>query len=190
MGFELGILLILFLSTSLWYLIFFVRRQYLIDFARQRLFQIRDELFEQASNGKFSFDEKLYGMTRTNINGAIRFIHKVSAWRLLGIIALSHLKGEPPQLKKFRHDWEKAVSEVSSDEAKQILLSANTKMRTELLIHIVRGSIFLRGLTWSLATILRLIDSHKNLYQATQIPKVKSELSLLDAEANAIGQNG
>lgn len=50
---------------------------------RQKLFKIRDELFDFAAQGNISFDNDYYIKTRENLNGFIRFAHAMTWISLL-----------------------------------------------------------------------------------------------------------
>lgn len=49
-----------------------------VDRLRQELFELRDELFDDAVNGRIAFDSPAYRATRAMLNGMIRFGHRIS----------------------------------------------------------------------------------------------------------------
>lgn len=51
---------------------------YRVDRLRQQLFALRDQLFDDALNGRIRFDSPAYRVTRTMLNGMIRFGHRIS----------------------------------------------------------------------------------------------------------------
>ncbi len=59
-------------------LYFWLYRDYRIDLFRQRLFALRDELFDLARSGAISFDDRAYGLLRSTLNGFIRFGHRLT----------------------------------------------------------------------------------------------------------------
>lgn len=67
----------------LFLLVFFLYDRYRVDRLRQRLFEIRDRLFDEATHGRIHFDSKGYGYARTVMNGMIRFSHRISIVRFL-----------------------------------------------------------------------------------------------------------
>ena len=73
--------LLLFLIVPLW-------NQYRIEKLRQDLFVVRDRLFMEAANGHIHFDSHSYRVTRTIINGLIRFGHKASLTRIILIMLM------------------------------------------------------------------------------------------------------
>jgi hypothetical protein len=72
----------------LFFLVFFLVNQHRIDRLRQQLFFIRDALFDEAADGRISFDSKAYIYTRTVLNGLLRFSHRVSISRFLTVALL------------------------------------------------------------------------------------------------------
>lgn len=50
----------------------------MVDMARQRLFQLRDEIFDLAADGKISFDDPSYHEVRSAFNAMIRFCHVIT----------------------------------------------------------------------------------------------------------------
>lgn len=55
------------------------------DWARQRLFEVRDRIFDMARAGRISFDDKRYIATRHALNSMIRFVHEITWVRMLYI---------------------------------------------------------------------------------------------------------
>ena len=64
--------------VGLWALFQWLYRDYRVDLFRERLFALRDRLFEVAASGKIAFDDPAYGSLRSMLNGYIRFAHRVS----------------------------------------------------------------------------------------------------------------
>jgi len=63
---------------GLWVLFFWLYRDYRVDLFRQRLFALRDELFDLGRTSQIAFHHQAYGLLRTTINGYIRFAHRLS----------------------------------------------------------------------------------------------------------------
>lgn len=90
----------------LWFLLFFCFRSYRLDFVRDQLFQVRNELFDYAATGAISFDAPAYWMLRQRLNGLLRFAHTMTFVRL--VIALL----VPEGWKRARVVTEKWYSEL------------------------------------------------------------------------------
>ena len=67
----------------LWIVYCWFFRQYLIDSARQKLFDLRDNLYDYALQNEISFDAHAYGMLRSTLNASIRHAHHFS---FLGVL--------------------------------------------------------------------------------------------------------
>lgn len=67
----------------LWYLLFFHFRDYLIDAAREELFATRDELFNYVTSIGVAYEDEIHTFPRTLINRTIRFVHKLTFFRVV-----------------------------------------------------------------------------------------------------------
>jgi hypothetical protein len=76
------ILFFIILATTAWYCFFWLYREHTVDNFRQRLFALRDQLFDEAAAGTISFDHPAYQMMRLTMNGFIRFGHRISLFEL------------------------------------------------------------------------------------------------------------
>lgn len=180
-------LLAIILFIGIWYIWFVDYKKYLNDSTRQRLFEIRDELFSAAEAGKVDFDNPLYCMTRTTLNGAIRYTHQLSGMHFIFTMILGHndIKNSP-QLKEYQERWESAFSKVESESQKKLILKTQKEMHLTIFFHIVRGSLVLRLLTIML--VLFLIIKKRKISNAVTSKSVRSKWTILDAEANCLGQ--
>src|SRR5437762_3023113 len=68
---------------AIWLLYCWFYRDYRVDLFRQRLFKLRDSLFDYAESGQVSFDHPAYGMLRSTLNGFIRFGHRFGFLQIL-----------------------------------------------------------------------------------------------------------
>jgi hypothetical protein len=59
------------------------RAEQRIDVFRQRMFAIRDELFDFASEGGVDFQHPAYQLLRNSMNGFIRYAHRLTFFQLL-----------------------------------------------------------------------------------------------------------
>ncbi len=78
-----GILSLLAL-VAIYFIAFHLYNQSRVAEYRQRLFSIRDSLFDEACQGNIGFDSRAYTSTRVMLNGMIRFAHRVSWGRFVG----------------------------------------------------------------------------------------------------------
>lgn len=124
---------------AIWVLFYYFWRTCRIDVLRQRLFELRDELFDYARSGNVRFDEPAYYLLRRNINGMIRFAHRVNFPRLLLALIEDRLFSDPIPTN-VAHEWSDAVAGVDNFIVQQQLKEMHTKLASLVLIHIIKGS--------------------------------------------------
>lgn len=100
-------------------LLFWLYIDYRVDLARQKLFALRDSLFDAALREGIPFDAPAYGMLRSTINGSIRFSHRLSLVQLVVFVALSkrHIKHAR---KPFSERLEEKLRGLSRPQAQTI----------------------------------------------------------------------
>ncbi len=69
-------------------LVLFLWREHRLDVFRQRIFEMRDDLFDFAAKGQMSFDDPAYGALRGLLNSYIRFAHRVTLPRAFAMLLL------------------------------------------------------------------------------------------------------
>src|SRR4051794_2329227 len=79
---------------ALWVLYFVVWSDYKLDAFRQRLFDLRAELFEYAASSGLPFDDPTYGLLRDRINRMIRWAHQFTPMHFI-LLALTIRTSEP-----------------------------------------------------------------------------------------------
>ena len=123
-----------------WILLYVLAKDYRLDALRQRLFDLRGDLFDYAASGAISFDHPAYGMLRTRINRLIRFAHRFSSTQLLLVVTFVETPVDDPL-----REWTQAVESVDSADVRKRLYAFNSKMFAVLVWHMVTGSILLMG---------------------------------------------
>ncbi len=107
-----------------------------IDWARQRLFEARDQLFDLAAQGKMSFNSTQYVELRRGFETTIRFAHKVSWPRLLCFWALL------PSVEA-KSSVVDALERISDPEIKKDVLRIIYKVAKAVTILLVSRSLIL-----------------------------------------------
>ena len=153
-------------------------RDYRTDAFRQIMFQLRDELFDEARKGTIKFDDDAYVMLRNAINGFIRFGHKLN---LMQVILLHiTLKTENYISEPFSERLEKSCT----DEQKKIIISYYTRMNDHIIEHLILSSyilLLIMSITFMLAIpILPLLAAKRQIeklanYFVTLIDKLDLE---------------
>jgi hypothetical protein len=101
---------------ALWAFWYFLWKPQRVDIFRQKLFVLREDLFDLAASGKVPFDHPAYTELRLLINGLIRFAHRASLPTLILAMAKSN---ETPS--GALSAWKKNVQRLPEEERNQIL---------------------------------------------------------------------
>lgn len=120
---QLAVVLQFSVVALIWaFLIFKVIPDWRLDGFRQKMFSIRDEMFDYAADGNISFDHPAYIMLRHQMNGFIRHGHQLTVFRCLMMVAIRKVQGAP--LKTSWHsEWEKSLDSLKGDEIRGVLKS-------------------------------------------------------------------
>jgi hypothetical protein len=143
---------------GLWLLHNVCFKDYRLDALRQRLFNLRGELFDYAASGAVPFDHPAYGLLRTRINRLIRFAHRFTGIQLL-LLVLDSAQAPMPDSDPL-HAWQRSLDTVEDEEVRLRLKRLNNAMLTTLVWHMVTGSIvlmaslFFFGIAWGVKQIV------------------------------------
>jgi hypothetical protein len=139
MNTPIDIALTVAVMLGLWWLYFVGYPQLVLANTRQRLFFLRDDLFEYAAAGRIAFDAPAYVLFRTTLNGMIQYAHTLSVprWWLLRV-AMRRF-GPAPEALRFGHDLEAALRELppaTRDHLRQI----ERTMHVTMVKHVIYRS--------------------------------------------------
>ncbi len=119
-------------------LVFWLYRDYELDVFRQKMFKLRDKLFDEARAGNISFDDDVYGILRSTMNGSIRYAHRMNFLYVVGLYIA--LKGRPPlEDNSFSERLKKKKSQLS-DEQRKLIDKYQMKMEFYMLEHVLFSS--------------------------------------------------
>ena len=138
---EIGTALLTWVSIAgLWWLFFWRYRALRVDEFRQKMFALRDQLFDEAAAGLIQFDHPAYGMLRSTMNGFIRFGHKLG-WLGAFLFSMScwNEKTISDQHSSNRERWEYALATLNS-ESRNRLQDFSNKMNFLVLEFLVVSS--------------------------------------------------
>jgi hypothetical protein len=83
-------------------------RNLTVDWFRQRMFALRDELFDLAAAGEIEFTHPAYTSLRTTMNGFIRFAHRMSLLNVILSAGVWHKADEKTvERNSFQVRWSK-----------------------------------------------------------------------------------
>lgn len=134
---ELVIFLGSCISISLlFFLVFWLFRDYRVDMFRQELFRLRDGFFDDALKIGLSFDHPAYGMIRTTINGTIRYAHKLNLPHFLIILVMVKM-GKSKEVLPLSDQLLEAADDLTPEQTGLVmdyLLSLNLYMFRHMII--------------------------------------------------------
>ncbi len=124
---------------GLWMLVFWLLRNYHIDAFRQRMFDLRNDLFDEAHAGLIEFDNPAYGLLRQTCNGFIRFAHKLTLGQLLVAWFWIDRQHGVASERTFATRWEKSMHTLPHVSRERLLWYRN-EMNKLVLWHMLKSS--------------------------------------------------
>jgi len=104
---------------ALWAFYSIAYADYRRDVYRQKLFGLRNELFDLAADGDLSFETPAYKTLRTTLNGFIRFGHRLR-FSTLGTFILLEERAKAPDAERFAMRWADEVAQLSPEIAMKL----------------------------------------------------------------------
>ena len=158
---ELAAFLISLISiVFILFLLLWRYRDYRTDAFRQIMFQLRDELFDEARKGMINFDDDAYVMLRSAINGFIRFGHKLNLMQVM----LLHITLKENYVSE---SFSERLKKNCTDEQKEIIISYYTRMNDHIIEHLILSSyilLLIMSITFMLVIpILPLLAAKKQI---------------------------
>lgn len=163
-------------------LLLWLYQDYRSDVFRQKMFNLRDDLFDEARHGKIDFDEEAYGMLRSAINGFIRFGHKVNLAQVLLLNVM--LKKEGKLNRPFAERLHKNMEHCTAEQRK-IIMSYYIRMNFYIIEHLLLSSIAL--LVTLVIPVVFLLEAKKHIEKVVNYFAVP--LDNLDTAAFTTGKN-
>ncbi len=121
----------------LWVTLFWLYRDYCVDLFRQRMFALRDELFDEALRHNIPFDHGSYGVLRVAMNGFIRFAHQFNLAHFIIVVARHEVYARNE--KGYSRKLEESMLGLTAAQ-KGALNKIKLKMSELLLRHILLSS--------------------------------------------------
>jgi hypothetical protein len=116
-----------------------------LDAFRQKMFALRDELFDFAADGNIGFDEPAYRLLRQSMNGTIRYAHQLTFFRVC-VTAIENKLMARVRPRNWSDDWQRALERIPNLGVKQRLESFHNRSTQLVVDRLVAGSPVLLGL--------------------------------------------
>lgn len=104
---------------------------------RQKLFEVRDQLFDFARSGQIDFTDPAYVALRSYINSMIRFSNAISVTRLATFIVFWRYLGDSPRTRPSLAD---TLSQVADGSVKLELCSIRQSVEGHTIKHLMFSS--------------------------------------------------
>jgi hypothetical protein len=125
-----------------------------LDTFRQRMFVVRDELFDYAASGKIAFNDPAYRLLRQSMNGFIRYAHQLTFFRLCLTIMRWRIFDDKPEIS-WALKWERALVQLGDENVINDLRGFHTRALSLVIERLVSGSpVLLVLLIAAVATVL------------------------------------
>ncbi len=144
----------------LWGLFYVYIRAYLLDNLRQKLFAIRDDLFDFAADGGIEFNNPCYRELRDDLNSLILFAGKLSLGRALAAHWTTRLEDVESQMRQWLQRMEGLPP-----LARRKLLDVHTSALKQVTYYVIRRSLVLHLLFLALLTGALWIEAARSFYR-------------------------
>jgi hypothetical protein len=112
-----------------------------LDCFRQKMFSVRDELFDYAADGNISFDDPAYILLRRQMNGMIRFGHRLTLFRGLVTWLMSKIAGYPEST--WNDSWTRALANIGNNQVRERMEAFHNRSMNAAAKHLISGSLVL-----------------------------------------------
>lgn len=133
-----------------------------LDVFRQKMFTVRDELFDYACAGNIGFDHPAYRLLRKSMNGFLRYGHRLSLFQLVITSCRWHFADEKP-VSLWHTQWQEAISSIEDDAVKKKLILLHNDSMNLVMGRIVTGS----PLMWAVLIVLGIGVCCKGAWDST-----------------------
>ena len=126
-------------ALALLMVVFFVWRAHLrTDEFRQRMFAIRDEIFDYASSGHIDFEHPAYQLLRNSMNGFIRYAHRLTFFQLMLTIVRWNITEQVHPLT-WHLRWNQSLESLPT-ETRTVMIAFHGRAMDTVARHILGGS--------------------------------------------------
>ncbi len=113
-----------------------------LDVFRQRVFVVRDELWDYAAAGNISFEDPAYRLLRQSMNGIIRYAHQLTFFRVCVTVFRIELAIDSPK-STWSEDWQSALERTRNDDTRKQLEEFHARAMQLVANRLIFGSPFL-----------------------------------------------
>lgn len=150
-----------------------------LDIFRQKMFSLRDELFDYAVAGNVKFDDPAYRLLRQSMNGNIRYGHQITFFRVFLNVLRWRLAEETPSMA-WNQKWNQAIASVKNDDVRGKLMEFHNRSISLVIERLVVGSpLLIAALVIGIITMLVHSGLH-NLQRVCEQAAVRAVSYIVD----------
>ncbi|CAI2716935.1 hypothetical protein [Nitrospina watsonii] len=136
-------------------------RPFMLNNFRARIFKLRDEFFDFASQGGISFNEDVYIEMRKRCNCILRFAHRLNLTNLLLFFFLIKFDEKFSKEKEYRSIFNSQIENIANSETKRCVKEFREKINYQVGKYFVLSTpivfiLFLALVVWKAALGLAL----------------------------------
>jgi hypothetical protein len=120
-------------------LFFKILPTYRLDSFRQRMFAVRDEVFDFAAKGNIAFDDPAYVLLRRQMNGLIRYGHHLTVFRMLMTFILQKMEVGNAS-PNWTEQWNAALLKIGDHDVQEKMRVFYSRSIYIAVRHLVSGS--------------------------------------------------
>lgn len=147
------------------------------DWGRQRLFEVRDRIFDLASEGRMDFRDRRYVTIRNSLNQMIRFAHELTWVRLIYFALM--VRGGMVALRR-PSSLEMAVEELDDPEIKAVIEAEMIAVAKTVGMVVVMRSPLLIAVVVPVLAVMLLFRDFARLVLRRGFEFVQRESELVD----------
>jgi hypothetical protein len=110
-----------------------------VDSFRQRMFCVRNEMFDFAADGNISFDDPAYVLLRRQMNGMIRYGHQLTVFRTIMTKAINTVSGHGTKMS-WNEDWESSLAKIQNNDVRAKMRGFREQGTMIAIKHLITGS--------------------------------------------------
>ena len=169
--------LVLFIAWLIWYRFWI---PYRVDYFRQRLFKLRDELFECANSGAIEFSHPAYTDLRLLINALIRYGHRITILRIVMSMVSLARSGNSHMANGYAESSER-IERIENEETRNRIYTFRNEISKIMAAHMVLISPMTLAAICVIAIYVKMREDIKKSFREAK-DAAKQRIELLNVE--------
>ena len=173
----LRLCLVLFIAWLIWYQFWI---PYRVDYFRQRLFKLRDELFESAAAGNIEFTHPAYTDLRLTMNALIRYGHRVTILRIVMSMVSLARSGNSHVVNGYAA-WREQTERIENEETRNRIYAFRNEISKIMAAHMILISPMTLAAICAIAIYLKMHEGIKKSFSEAR-DAARERIELLNVE--------